>query len=272
MKTLRRVGRTALARLAGALERGRLRAPFDEFALASYVPESLAFDVARALDEMTSMGATFMHIALTLRLLAEERADAQTVADKLQLVWSGIEIEAGTRSRDTATIVQELFERAERRVIIASYVLDKGMKARAIFGGLARRMDDNSELSVRIYINVKREWKHGRPDSRTDGELLREFADRFRDQIWPGRRMPELYYDPRSLTVGGATRACLHAKCIIVDDEHVLITSANFTEAAHERNIEAGVRLDDKQIAEALRIQFESLVERDLLLPVDGAP
>jgi phosphatidylserine/phosphatidylglycerophosphate/cardiolipin synthase-like enzyme len=34
--------------------------------------------------------------------------------------------------------------------------------------------------------------------------------------------------------------AFLHAKAVVVDDEAVFITSANFTEAALDRNIELG--------------------------------
>jgi phosphatidylserine/phosphatidylglycerophosphate/cardiolipin synthase-like enzyme len=50
----------------------------------------------------------------------------------------------------------------------------------------------------------------------------------------------------------------------------VLITSANFTEAAHERNIEAGVLLTDSATAQALRSQFDSLVSHKILRPIPG--
>ena len=43
------------------------------------------------------------------------------------------------------------------------------------------------------------------------------------------------------------------------------MTSANFTEAAHERNIEAGVMLRDKSAAKALSSQFETLAARQIL-------
>jgi phosphatidylserine/phosphatidylglycerophosphate/cardiolipin synthase-like enzyme len=41
--------------------------------------------------------------------------------------------------------------------------------------------------------------------------------------------------------------------------------SANFTEAAHERNIETGVMLRDKAAAKALSDQFETLAVRQIL-------
>ncbi|MHC5820709.1 MAG: phospholipase D-like domain-containing protein [Nostoc sp.] len=100
--------------------------------------------------------------------------------------------------------------------------------------------------------------------------LLREFANTFRQDIWPGKRLPEVFHDPRSLTVGAESKACLHVKCVVVDQERVLVTSANLTEAAHERNIEAGVLLNDPVTAQALQIQFESLVTRNILCRIPG--
>ena len=50
-----------------------------------------------------------------LRLLAEERAAAQAIADRVELVWSGTEVMAGA-SRDTAVVVQELFREAREAV------------------------------------------------------------------------------------------------------------------------------------------------------------
>lgn len=68
--------------------------------------------------------------------------------------------------------------------------------------------------------------------------------------------------DPRALAFGaGAKAAALHAKAIAVDDRRAFVTSANFTEAAHNRNIEAGVLVDSAPFATSLRLQFDSLLE-----------
>ena len=83
-------------------------------------------------------------------------------------------------------------------------------------------------------------------------------------------RLPELFYDPRALSAEPGPKACLHAKCIVVDDRRAFITSANFTEAAQERNIESGVLVNDAHVARALRDQFESLVAAGLLKHAPG--
>jgi phosphatidylserine/phosphatidylglycerophosphate/cardiolipin synthase-like enzyme len=100
--------------------------------------------------------------------------------------------------------------------------------------------------------------------------ILREFAETFRKEVWPGARLPEVFYDPRSLSTETGPKTCLHAKCVVVDEERLFVTSANFTEAAHERNIEAGVLIADPVAAKAMRSQFEALVDRKILRRVPG--
>ena len=187
------------------------------------------------------------------------------IADRVELVWSGTEV-TGSASRDTSVVVQELFREARESVLIASYALDTGSKAEALFGLLATRMDAEPDLHVRLFVNVHR--KHG--DVTADVVLLREFADTFRQKVWPGERLPDVFYDPRSLASEGKKRASLHAKCIVIDEDRALITSANFTEAAHERNIEAGAVITDTILSRALKAQFDTLVDHGVLKRVPG--
>ena len=62
----------------------------------------------------------------------------------------------------------------------------------------------------------------------------------------------------------------LHAKCVVVDCERAFISSANFTEAAHERNIEVGVMLRSRPSAARLVGFFEQLIDSGHLLPILG--
>lgn len=98
--------------------------------------------------------------------------------------------------------------------------------------------------------------------------LVLDFAQKIRREIWPGRRLPSFYYDPRSLDPDRKRRAVLHAKAVLVDARYALLTSANFTQAAQLRNIEAGVLLDDPRLATRLTQQFDKLVEGGVFLPV----
>ena len=71
---------------------------------------------------------------------------------------------------------------------------------------------------------------------------------------------PEIYFDPRSLAMDGKPKAVLHAKCVVVDGAIAFVSSANFTEAAQERNIEVGVLVRSPMVADRLLSFFSGLV------------
>ena len=56
-----------------------------------------------------------------------------------------------------------------------------------------------------------------------------------------------------------------HAKCVVVDRKELFVSSANFTEAAHERNLEIGLMIQSAVLAEQLHGYFDTLIEANLL-------
>jgi phosphatidylserine/phosphatidylglycerophosphate/cardiolipin synthase-like enzyme len=152
---------------------------------------------------------------------------------------------------------------AEESVIVVGFVVYQGKE---IFKALADRMLVRAGLSVKLFLNVAR----GRNDTSLDSEILQRFSANFKAKQWPGSRLPEVYYDPRALNANQTKRASLHAKCIIVDKRIAFISSANLTEAAQVRNIEAGVLVRSSALASQLARNFESLVEVGVLRPVPG--
>jgi phosphatidylserine/phosphatidylglycerophosphate/cardiolipin synthase-like enzyme len=263
--SLRELGRADLLRLADALERGKLGPSYADSAVGRYVGNACAADASAELRRLDGLGMSPVHVAYTARLLAEERAVSQAIRDRVDIVWTGPEVE-GSLSRDSATVARELLGQAERSVLLASYAIDpKEGKVKGLLGGLADRMDANPELDVQLFINVKRPWK----DERAAEVLVAEEAVRLRG-LWPGERRPTVYFDPRALDIGHGPRACLHAKVVVVDQKKALVTSANLTEAAHERNIEAGVLIEDADVARTLERQFRSLVEAGALVKMPG--
>src|SRR5439155_23106298 len=119
---------------------------------------------------------------------------------------------------------------------------------------------------VRMFLDVQR----GHGDTSAASEILRRFAQRFRHREWPGSRLPEVYYDPRSLDQEGTKRASLHAKCVVIDERVAFISSANFTEAAQVRNIEVGVLVRSTTLAQQLANHFATLADRHILERVPG--
>lgn len=259
------LSRPALNELAIALDTGRLGFPVSAFSLHSHIPEDLQLVVAAELNRLHQQGTSPAHLSYMLKLVAEERRIAQENQDQVDLVWTGPEV-PGTGSRDTRIVVRELFNTARYNVLISSFAVDQGTKGYELFRPLAERMDANPELSVRMFLNVKRKYNDKTPAS----ILLGQFSENFRHHVWPGRRLPEVFHDPRALELTYIANACLHAKCVVVDEDRVFITSANFTEAAHERNIEAGALISNRVAARAIRSQFELLTAQKILLKVPG--
>lgn len=269
---LRRLGHAALERLADALRTGRTRPPISKGDLRRLITDKHVDDVHAELQQLVVAGMTGSHLAVVVGALAAERARQQRSKDRVQLVLSPPELDE-VDARDTAVVVRDLFAKASQSVLVATYAIDSGSKAEALFGDLADRMDAEPDLDVRFYVNIHRAYGDLTPAV----TLIRDFAKRFRSTVWPGDRLPEVFYDQRSVMPYApkrlpqtSERAVLHAKCVVVDDRWALISSANFTEAAQERNVEAGVLLDDARTARRLRRQLEALVHREVFgrLPV----
>jgi phosphatidylserine/phosphatidylglycerophosphate/cardiolipin synthase-like enzyme len=124
-----------------------------------------------------------------------------------------------------------------------------------VFAALADRLRRRPDIVVDLYVNLQSATGLDEDEDADAARFLESFA---RDH-WPSDvRLPAIYYDPETRR-GGAKRTTLHAKCLVVDHRWVFVTSANFTEAAQERNIEAGVLLDHPRLASALAGRFAAL-------------
>ncbi len=246
--------------LAEALEEGRLTAELGAKTLRSLVQNDAVAEVKRELQSCLDLGFGPKPLAAMLRAIAGERETQQRVKDRVSWVWSGPS-DALFPSRDTSVVVQELFKQARRSVVLMSYAFDRGDKARKVFEVLADRMAETTELQVTFCANLQPSHdKLEKPE-----EAVARFKAQFKSDVWPWATLPKVYYDPRSLNSQGKDRASLHAKCLIIDSEVALVSSANFTEAAHERNFEAGVLVRDSEAATELEEQVLRLIAKGVL-------
>jgi phosphatidylserine/phosphatidylglycerophosphate/cardiolipin synthase-like enzyme len=241
-----------LRSLASTLRAGRLAPPFAAVGVGRIVSGPLAAELAGRMQALADEGMRSDHIAVLAEAVLAARAGRPAADDAVELVWTGPEA-AGVANRDTAVVVRELFAQATQSVVVAGFAVYQG---REVFRGLAERLAACVGLDARLYLDVHR----GHHDTSLDSEVLRRFARRFIEQDWPaGFPQPEVYYDPRSLAIEAAKRSSLHAKCVVVDRRVAFVTSANFTEAAQERNIEAGVVVRSPRFAARLADHFGAL-------------
>jgi phosphatidylserine/phosphatidylglycerophosphate/cardiolipin synthase-like enzyme len=197
---------------------------------------------------------TALVAALRLVLEGRQRFDARTLTP--EFILTGPEVE-GVDARETRVVVRELFESARRSVLIVGYAFHGSAH---IFEPLARRMSRNPGLQVRLVVNVH--FERGRHVD----EMIQRYTRDFLKDCWPFEPRPEVYYDHRSLGNDGSKRAVVHAKLIVVDEEVLYLGSANFTSAAFERNIEAGLRVKSSTLGKKASAQFEQWVRRGHLV------
>jgi phosphatidylserine/phosphatidylglycerophosphate/cardiolipin synthase-like enzyme len=240
--------------VAQALVDGRIAAPFT----ASALQHVCVADAGALLESLA--GTDPKVIAWMLRRTARERRVADNrYAAVASLAWSGAS-EGDQSVRDTRVVLDGLFARAERHVLISTFVVYNG---RSVFAALGQRLRERPDLTVDLYMNL--------PER--DGAFVEvaKYLETFARDDWPtDAPMPRIFYDPE-VARGGAKRTTLHAKCVVIDDRWAFVTSANFTEAAQERNIEAGVLLDHPRIAEALAGRFRALREAGKLRRMERA-
>jgi hypothetical protein len=246
-----------LKALIAGLQSRRVAEPYSNLQLERVVASSIAPVIVAGLNQFASLGFSSVQIIAVLELLEKDRSASRSTEPAIDLVTSGPEA-PGISNRDTPVVVRELFAHAQESVLVVGYAIYQGHR---VFEALAKRMEELPDLDVKFFLNI----------SRPDGDdtasdiLVARYAQRFKDKQWPnGCRLPKVYYDPRSVADEEPVRSSLHAKCVVVDAERVFVSSANFTEAGQQRNIEVGLNIRSKWLAERLSRHFTLLHEHGL--------
>jgi len=257
MKLIRSLPVGALESLAQALKSGRLKPPYTAFTVAEWAPQAVREALASELLSLQTCGFTATTLAITLEALAEDAAARQRAIDQIQLVWTSPD-EDGPHVRDTSVVVGQLLSEARQSLWISTYSIFNGQE---VFLPIEEAWTFRPELEVVLILNV--------PPN--EDAAVEKYAWSFWKYHWPWTRKPAVFYDPRGPEKTPASPACQHAKCILVDGVTAFITSANFTESAHERNIELGVLFrENPKVAQSIRAKFESLIQNGFLRPLPG--
>ncbi|MBM3793880.1 MAG: hypothetical protein FJW31_07380 [Acidobacteria bacterium] len=258
---LLRLPAALLAGLGVALESGTLRHGFSQKTLHPFCGDA-APAVEQALRHLAHVGFSTATAGMLCQGLGRALAERDDAERSLQLVLSGPEV-VGIPVVDTKTTVLSLFQEAQQEVLITSYVFHQ---AAAFFSMLARKHDADPAFRVTFIVDLTHSRKS--PED-SIAKMAPAYGANFRKQHWPGRRPPEIWHDPRGFEPAAADRGVLHAKTVIVDRKIVFITSANFTEAAQARNIEAGVLIRQPRIAQRLHDYFTGLITTNVLRPIN---
>ena len=242
-----------LRALATSVRNRRVSPPYSVLGLQRIVGQDAAGSVSSKLDLLSASGMSSEALSVCLELAADALSSRPPLEDLVDLVTSGPEA-GGVANRSTAVVVSELFRGAERSVLVAGYAVYQGQK---VFQALGDRMVQHPQLETRMFLDVPR--KQG--DTSAADALIARFVQQFKSSQWPnGAPLPNVYCCGQMITQNRKPGS-LHAKCIVVDGEHVFVSSANFTEAAQERNIEVGLLVQSRAVADRVCRFFDALLD-----------
>ncbi|MDN3556615.1 DISARM system phospholipase D-like protein DrmC [Halomonas maura] len=214
--------------------------------------------VDRALRELVSNWASHFasldnsDFALQLETIKEAVALTDGEATQTEVVWTGPKVE-GSYLRATRQVVQDIISAAHSELLVVGYWLAGKEDYEGIINDIIELMADAVARGVKVTM-VLDEGEKGYGKNNRDTLIA----------LWPkGVALPKLLTwkippDDKHLK--------LHAKVLVADRHDALVTSANLTMYALDRNMEMGVRAQG-QPSERIAQHFDLLGHKEVLVP-----
>ena len=246
----------SLQHVCASLESGRLNQSSSAATRAAIAGGHTTLEASlRVLQELWAQrlcGQSGQTVALVLQSgVATARAFRKQVP-ATQVVWSGPKIE-GSFLRATREVVRELLRNAQRELLVVGYWIAAHDEGDGIIEEFVASLAAAVERGIvtRVIFDER-----VRPDGRDNRQVL--------ISAWPAKVLA-----PKMLTwrlPQGDQHLKLHAKVLVADRSDALVTSANLTFYAMDRNMEMGVRIIGSPAAEIVK-HFDLLVAKGVLEP-----
>lgn len=186
-------------------------------------------------------------ISLALRA-ATSAATGVRGSQRVELVWTGPATTVAVRATRQALI--DLTREAHHSLILVSF---SAYRDQGILDELSRAAARHVEIIFVLETSADSRGGLDR-DARQAFDELQPTASFY---VWPAASRPP-------------TGGLLHAKTVIADRHAVLVTSANLSGAAMERNIELGVLVTGEPLPRLVEQLFRQLIATRILVPVTG--
>jgi phosphatidylserine/phosphatidylglycerophosphate/cardiolipin synthase-like enzyme len=185
---------------------------------------------------------TARELALALTSTAAGIAAGRDSPD-IQLVWTGPDTPKAS-PRDTLPQMLEMIGRAKTSILLVTFA---AFKATAIMEALQAAALKGIELKI---IVESADDSAGQLSHDAWKAFPKSFIESGYVWFWPIAKRPK---NPKGKP------GKLHAKCLVIDNREVLVSSANLTDDAMVRNIEVGIRCVNDGVALQLRAKFEEM-------------
>jgi cardiolipin synthase len=195
----------------------------------------------------SAIGSAWAEVSLVIQTI--DHCAAPT-GKTMEMVWSGPSSVSLT-ARRIDQIIYDLLAQARHRAFRISFSAYRVPRLCEALAGAHRR-----GVKVTLLLETADD---------SEGQLRNDALDAFAGL--PLREFEILHWPKaqRELNVAGKPGK-LHAKCAVIDDA-VVISSANLTDDAFNRNMEMGVVAHDVPLAMSVRTHFEELKTAGVLTP-----
>lgn len=166
------------------------------------------------------------------------------------LLWSGPSPASQIPARRIDQVLYDLVASAKQEVLLVTFAAYKVVR---LMDGLADAIA--REIRVRLVLEF---------EEASQGQLSLDALNAFPEKI---RQQAEIYYwplDKRERNSSG-NPGKLHAKAAVIDD-HAVLSSANLTDDAFNRNLELGILLSGGEIPERIRLHIDALCTNGTLI------
>ena len=187
-------------------------------------------------------------IALGLRTSAAV-VDSMRQSQSMDITWTGPS-SPHVPVRMTAQVLNEIIDKSTQDLFIVSFAAYKVEEVRKALRKAAER-----GVKVRLLLETEED---------SSGALKHDAADAFKGLkdvvsfwVWPKKKRPP-------------SGASMHAKAVIADKRIALVTSANLTGRALERNMELGLLIQNGPVPARLAEHFDWLIANGELVEVEG--
>jgi cardiolipin synthase A/B len=190
--------------------------------------------------------------AILLDAVAEAAKMERERGDRTEIVWTGPVVE-GSYLRATRQVVQDIIRDAKSELLVVGYWLAGRQDGEGIINDIVNQIAEAVRRQVKVTIVLDERNKPFGLDNRAT--LIELWPH---DVTVPGLLTWKLPEEDNHLK--------LHAKLLVADRHDSLVTSANLTMYAMDRNMEMGVRVIGAAAARIAQ-HFDLLVQQEILLP-----
>jgi cardiolipin synthase len=189
--------------------------------------------------------------ALQLATIKVAVIQTESEATQTEVVWTGPKVE-GSYLRATRQVVQDIISAAQSELLVVGYWLAGKEDYEGIINDIVELMANAVERGVKVTM-VLDEGEKGYGKNNRDTLIA----------LWP-KDIPQ----PQLLTwkiPPDDKHLKLHAKVLVADRHDALVTSANLTMYALDRNMEMGVRAQGQPSAQIAQ-HFDLLRHKEVLV------